>query len=110
MSSYIDPDDDPTLHRLEGTQGNEKGGLVIMKKKSNSDFEFKKPATPRTSILGLDKLAASKRKTDTVLSSSKKSRVMSYQDDDDESSSDEDDYNSSSKSHEHKSHKERFVL
>lgn len=94
MTSYIDPDDDPTLHRLEGLE-NQKGGLVIMKKKTSGDesHKFKKPALPKVSLLGLDRLAKEKRKAleeeDIV---KKKSKVSSYTDDKDEDSeSDEDD-------------------
>lgn len=94
MTSYIDPDDDPTLHRLEGLE-NQKGGLVIMKKKMSGDesHKFKKPALPKVSLLGLDRLAKEKRKAleeeDIV---KKKSKVSSYTDDKDEDSeSDEDD-------------------
>lgn len=109
MSNVLEPDDDPSLHRLEGSSGSEQGGLVIMKKKpKQGDFEFKKPVVPKVSLLGLDKLAAEKRKLDSVNDfSSKKSKVSSYQDnkdsDESESSSDEDD-DSQSK---HRSHKER---
>uniref|UniRef100_A0A915N590 Uncharacterized protein n=1 Tax=Meloidogyne javanica TaxID=6303 RepID=A0A915N590_MELJA len=49
---------------LEGTTGNERGGLLIRKKenKEEDDKKFKKP-----SILGLDKLAKSKRELTTNL-------------------------------------------
>ncbi|CAK5060077.1 unnamed protein product [Meloidogyne enterolobii] len=50
---------------LEGTTGNERGGLLIRKKenkKEEDDKNFKKP-----SILGLDKLAKSKRELTTNL-------------------------------------------
>lgn len=49
-------DDDPSLHRLEGTSSNERGGLVLLKPKSET---FTKP---KPSLLGLDKLAAARRK------------------------------------------------
>lgn len=50
--------DNIILHdRLEGTSGNEIGGLIISKKKkTNDDHLFKKP-----SLFGLDKLAKAKR-------------------------------------------------
>ena len=50
--------------RLEGTSGNEKGGLMIMKKSNNEGEQhlFKKPMM--SSLLGLDKLAEEKRKQD----------------------------------------------
>lgn len=44
------------MHRLEGTIGTEKGGLII-KKKKESTFKI-----PQVSLLGLDRLAAKKRK------------------------------------------------
>jgi len=56
-------DENDALYRLEGTSGEERGGLVIMKKGQSADVdrhEFKQPA-PRQSLLGLDKLAARKR-------------------------------------------------
>lgn len=48
--------EDDGLHRLEGTTGNEQGGLIIKKKKEPT---FK---VPKPSLLGLDRLAAQKRK------------------------------------------------
>ena len=113
MSTFVDPDEDPTLHRLEGSSGKEKGGLIIMKKKQGS-FEFKKPTISSVSLFGLDKLAAVKRKSDSQNElSSKKSKVTSYKDyDDDESddsessSEDEDDYSKSK----HRSYKERCMF
>ncbi|KAE8608603.1 hypothetical protein XENTR_v10011542 [Xenopus tropicalis] len=57
-------EDDLSLHRLEGSDPSlEAGGLVIKKKKSSSNEQhvFKAPA-PRSSLLGLDLLAAQKRK------------------------------------------------
>jgi len=55
---------DDAVYRLEGTGGDQRGGLVIMKKgQQSADVErhkFKQPAA-RQSLLGLDKLAASKR-------------------------------------------------
>jgi len=56
-------DGNDSVYRLEGTSGEQRGGLVIMKKGQSADVdrhEFKRPA-PRQSLLGLDKLAASKR-------------------------------------------------
>lgn len=90
MASYLDPDNDPSLHRLEGSSGNQAGGLVIMKKKPVSDSDkhsFKKP-----SLLGLDKLAAAKRQSEIAVENvRKKSKVTSYRDDFDEDSSESDD-------------------
>jgi hypothetical protein len=69
---------------LEGSSGKEKGGLIIMKKKQGS-FEFKKPTISSVSLFGLDKLAAVKRKSDSQNElSSKKSKVTSYKDYDDD--------------------------
>ena len=87
MTAYIDPDSDPSLHRLEGSAGNEVGGLVIMKKGPAGEDQhvFKKPLT---SLLGLDKLAEAKRKLDSASDIVKrKSKVTSYKDEDDENSS-----------------------
>ncbi|KAK3086642.1 hypothetical protein FSP39_021298 [Pinctada imbricata] len=77
--SYIDPDDDPALHRLDGTSGNQKGGLVIMKT-SDKEHTFKKPDLPKKSLLGLDRLAAAKRKADEEEKTKKKSKISSYKD------------------------------
>ncbi|CAH0760947.1 unnamed protein product [Diatraea saccharalis] len=52
---------------LEGTTGDAPGGLIIKKKDKPSEFQFAKP-----SLLGLDKLAAAKRK---------QNRLISFQDD-----------------------------
>lgn len=49
-------DEEDGVHRLEGTSGNEKGGLIVTKKKEPT---FK---VPKPSLLGLDRLAAQKRK------------------------------------------------
>lgn len=65
-------DDDDSLHRLEGIS-EQKGGLIIKKK----------PATfkvPQPSLLGLDKLAAAKRKE-----REEAARKISFDIDDDES-------------------------
>ncbi|KAL0822818.1 hypothetical protein ABMA28_004818 [Loxostege sticticalis] len=69
-------EDDNTLHRLEGSSGDAPGGLIIKKKDKPAEFQFAKP-----SLLGLDKLAAAKRK---------QNRLISFQDDanDDESEAD----------------------
>lgn len=50
----MDYDDDEGVHRLEGSK-HEIGGLIIKKKPvAGANFEFK---LPKTSLLGLDKLA-----------------------------------------------------
>ncbi|XP_038223294.1 pre-mRNA-splicing factor ATP-dependent RNA helicase PRP16 [Zerene cesonia] len=54
-------EDDEDLHRLEGTSGDAPGGLII--KKKPEEFQFAKP-----SLLGLDKLAAAKRKQNRLIS------------------------------------------
>ncbi|XP_069114434.1 pre-mRNA-splicing factor ATP-dependent RNA helicase PRP16-like [Argopecten irradians] len=109
MSSFVEPDDDPSLHRLEGSTGKEKGGLII-KKKSNHEFtKPKQVASPRVSLLGLDRLAAAKRLGDRPDDDlRKKSRVMSYQDDEDSGSDEDLDENKDkSKRDNHKGHKDR---
>ena len=63
MNIADENDADDAIYRLEGTSGEQRGGLVIMKKGQSADVdrhEFKRPA-PKQSLLGLDKLAASKR-------------------------------------------------
>jgi len=63
MHNVDENDADDAVYRLEGTSGEQRGGLVIMKKGQSADVdrhEFKRPAA-RQSLLGLDKLAASKR-------------------------------------------------
>lgn len=52
----MDVDDDPSVHRLEASAP-VTGGLVVKKKDSSSTFKVPKP-----SLLGLDRLAAEKRK------------------------------------------------
>lgn len=64
-------DGDENLHRLEGTSNNIVGGLIIKKTENPGEFQFAKP-----SLLGLDKLAAAKRK---------QNRLISFQDDQEES-------------------------
>lgn len=107
MSAYTDPDDDTSLHRLEGS-GVQKGGLVIMKKGPSQDGEsphvFKRPDLPRVSMLGLDKLAAAKKKmVDDEKNEMKKSRVHSYRDGDEENELDE----NMERSHSHGDHRKR---
>lgn len=60
-------EDDENLHRLAGSSGDAPGGLIIKKKEPPGEFQFAKP-----SLLGLDKLAAAKRK---------QNRLISFQDD-----------------------------
>ncbi|CAH2039989.1 unnamed protein product, partial [Iphiclides podalirius] len=56
-------DGDENLHRLAGTSGDAPGGLIIKKKDKPQEFQFAKP-----SLLGLDKLAAAKRKQNRLIS------------------------------------------
>ncbi|XP_046397224.1 pre-mRNA-splicing factor ATP-dependent RNA helicase PRP16 [Ischnura elegans] len=53
-------EDDSDIYRLEGSK-NEVGGLIVKKKPVASDPTFKTPL-PRQSLLGLDKLAALRKK------------------------------------------------
>lgn len=62
-------DEDDGVHRLEGTS-EVQGGLIIKKKSTTTPSA----STPRASLLGLDKLAASKRED--------KNRLMSFNQDD----------------------------
>ncbi|KNC23761.1 hypothetical protein FF38_13822, partial [Lucilia cuprina] len=55
----MDEDDDSGVHRLEGTSATEMRGGLVIKKTKTDDNKFK---VPKPSILGLDKLAAQKRK------------------------------------------------
>ncbi|MED6278073.1 Pre-mRNA-splicing factor ATP-dependent RNA helicase PRP16 [Characodon lateralis] len=56
-------DDDVSMHRLEGTEpGAQIGGLIVKKKSAASEPHVFRAPTPRTSLLGLDLLAAQKRK------------------------------------------------
>lgn len=83
-------EDDASLHRLEGSDSSAQVGGLIVKKKSAATEQhvFRAPA-PRTSLLGLDLLAAQKRKEREVkeqLNSdnddykAKRSKVSSYKD------------------------------
>lgn len=87
-SLELDFDDDGGVHRLEGSSGEEQGGLVIMKKKPDGEtpHTFKKPDMPKVSLFGLDKLAALKRETENLEGGGtpKRSKVLSYKDDDDD--------------------------
>lgn len=56
-------EEDENLHRLEGTFGDAPGGLILKKKDPPGEFQFAKP-----SLLGLDKLAAAKRKQNRLIS------------------------------------------
>ncbi|CAL8243662.1 unnamed protein product [Lota lota] len=56
-------DDDVSMHRLEGSDLTAQvGGLIIKKKSAAAEPHVFRAPTPRTSLLGLDLLAAQKRK------------------------------------------------
>uniref|UniRef100_A0A8D3DHP0 Pre-mRNA-splicing factor ATP-dependent RNA helicase PRP16 n=1 Tax=Scophthalmus maximus TaxID=52904 RepID=A0A8D3DHP0_SCOMX len=83
-------DDDVSIHRLEGTDPDAQvGGLIVKKKTAAAEPHVFRAPTPRTSLLGLDLLAAQKRKereskeqADAIGEDAnrKKSKVSSYQD------------------------------
>ncbi|XP_028811972.1 pre-mRNA-splicing factor ATP-dependent RNA helicase PRP16 [Denticeps clupeoides] len=83
-------DDDASLHRLEGSDTSvQVGGLIVKKKSASAEQHVFQAPAPRTSLLGLDLLAAQKRKeregrgrqeSEIEDSRSKKSKVSSYKD------------------------------
>ncbi|XP_041916937.1 pre-mRNA-splicing factor ATP-dependent RNA helicase PRP16 [Alosa sapidissima] len=77
-------EDDLSLHRLEGSDLSEQvGGLIVKKKSAASEQHVFRAPAPRTSLLGLDLLAAQKRKERQEAEaeqSVKKSKVSSYKD------------------------------
>ncbi|XP_030621823.1 pre-mRNA-splicing factor ATP-dependent RNA helicase PRP16 [Chanos chanos] len=83
-------EDDASLHRLEGSDpGAQVGGLIVKKKSAAAEQHIFRAPTPRTSLLGLDLLAAQKRKeregndntdVDSKDKKNKKSKVSSYKD------------------------------
>ncbi|MGH0124000.1 UNVERIFIED_CONTAM: hypothetical protein FKN15_019274 [Acipenser sinensis] len=81
-------DSDASLHRLEGSDpSTEVGGLILCKKSAAKEQHVFRAPTPRTSLLGLDLLAAQKRKEredrekqEDEEKEKKKSKVSSYQD------------------------------
>ncbi|XP_058256656.1 pre-mRNA-splicing factor ATP-dependent RNA helicase PRP16 isoform X1 [Hemibagrus wyckioides] len=77
-------EDDASLHRLEGSSS-QVGGLIVKKKSAASEQHVFRAPAPRTSLLGLDLLAAQKRKEREGKEqlddkTSKKSKVSSYRD------------------------------
>lgn len=105
------------MHRLEGTDPKAQfGGLIVKKKSAAAEPHVFRAPAPRTSMLGLDLLAAQKRKEREIQeqngasgdgTTSKKSKVSSYKDWDEsksDSGSDEEDYDNSKDAK-----KERFV-
>lgn len=86
-------DGDEHLHCLPGTSGDAPGGLIIKKKDKPEEFQFARP-----SLLGLDKLAAAKRK---------QNRLISFQDDtNDDETSDEKSDSSAVKERKYRKHNE----
>ncbi|XP_072321945.1 pre-mRNA-splicing factor ATP-dependent RNA helicase PRP16 isoform X1 [Eucyclogobius newberryi] len=96
-------DEDLSMHRLAGTDpSSEVGGLIVKKKSAAAEAHVFRAPTPRTSLLGLDLLAAQKRKERDLKEKAdgldeerdlKKSKLSSYKDWDDaksDSGSDED--------------------
>lgn len=83
-------DDDVSMHRLEGTEPQAQvGGLIVKKKSAASEPHVFRAPTPRTSLLGLDLLAAQKRKEREIREQEesngdeknrKRSKVSSYKD------------------------------
>lgn len=110
-------EDDFSLHRLEGSDPSAQvGGLIVKKKSAASEPHVFRAPAPRTSLLGLDLLAAQKRKERQEAEaeaeqSTKKSKVSSYKDweesKSDEEGSDEEEEESSKDKREEK--KERWV-
>uniref|UniRef100_A0A4W5MJY9 Pre-mRNA-splicing factor ATP-dependent RNA helicase PRP16 n=1 Tax=Hucho hucho TaxID=62062 RepID=A0A4W5MJY9_9TELE len=80
-------EDDASLHRLEGSDPTAQvGGLIVKKKSAAEEPHVFRAPTPRTSLLGLDLLAAQKRKEREGKEqaeddrNNKKSKVSSYKD------------------------------
>uniref|UniRef100_A0A8C7KM46 Pre-mRNA-splicing factor ATP-dependent RNA helicase PRP16 n=1 Tax=Oncorhynchus kisutch TaxID=8019 RepID=A0A8C7KM46_ONCKI len=83
-------EDDASLHRLEGSDPTAQVcGLIVKKKSAAVEPHVFRAPTPRTSLLGLDLLAAQKRKeregkeqaeADSDDRNNKKSKVSSYKD------------------------------
>ncbi|XP_076046132.1 ATP-dependent RNA helicase l(1)G0007 [Oratosquilla oratoria] len=81
-------------HILQGSSGGF-GGLIVRKVKKESEDEFKKPDPPKkSSLLGLDKLAALKRKIqeddEELQRSSRRGNSYNRNSDDDDDSDDDD--------------------
>ncbi|XP_026124168.1 pre-mRNA-splicing factor ATP-dependent RNA helicase PRP16-like [Carassius auratus] len=78
-------EDDWSLHRLEGSDpGVQVGGLIVKKRSASSEPHVFRAPAPRASLLGLDLLAAQKRKEregkERLEDQPKKSKVSSYKD------------------------------
>ncbi|XP_017562795.1 pre-mRNA-splicing factor ATP-dependent RNA helicase PRP16 isoform X1 [Pygocentrus nattereri] len=115
-------EDDSSLHRLEGSDpGAQVGGLIVKKKSAAVEQHVFRAPAPRTSLLGLDLLAAQKRKEregkeqlnlDLDDRRSKKSKVSSYKDWEEgksDSGSDDDDEGGKSKNGRKESRKYRMA-
>uniref|UniRef100_T1J2J4 RNA helicase n=1 Tax=Strigamia maritima TaxID=126957 RepID=T1J2J4_STRMM len=81
-----------SIHRLEGSSQREVGGLII-KKKDTEDIVFKKPLIPRKSCLGLDVLAAKKRKEKETVENERKKAKTCYDWEEDETKAKDEDEN-----------------
>uniref|UniRef100_A0A8C7Y5Q0 RNA helicase n=1 Tax=Oryzias sinensis TaxID=183150 RepID=A0A8C7Y5Q0_9TELE len=85
-----DSEEDVSMHRLEGTSPEAQvGGLIVKKKSTAAEPHVFRAPTPRTSLLGLDLLAAQKRKERETKEQEqfncderdrKKSKISSYKD------------------------------
>uniref|UniRef100_A0A672PQH9 Pre-mRNA-splicing factor ATP-dependent RNA helicase PRP16 n=2 Tax=Sinocyclocheilus grahami TaxID=75366 RepID=A0A672PQH9_SINGR len=78
-------EDDSSLHRLDGSDPSvQDGGLIVNKKSASTEQHVFRAPAPRTSLLGLDLLAAQKRKDregkESLDDQPKKSKVSSYKD------------------------------
>ncbi|KAK7169839.1 hypothetical protein R3I94_000163 [Phoxinus phoxinus] len=78
-------EDDSSLHRLEGSDPSvQVGGLIVKKKIASTEQHVFRAPAPRTSLLGLDLLAAQKRKEregkEGLDDQPKKSKVACYKD------------------------------
>uniref|UniRef100_A0A8C7Y6L7 RNA helicase n=1 Tax=Oryzias sinensis TaxID=183150 RepID=A0A8C7Y6L7_9TELE len=83
-------EEDVSMHRLEGTSPEAQvGGLIVKKKSTAAEPHVFRAPTPRTSLLGLDLLAAQKRKERETKEQEqfncderdrKKSKISSYKD------------------------------
>jgi len=81
-------DDDVSMHRLEGSEPDiQVGGLMVKTKSAAEEPHVFRAPTPRISLLGLDLLAAQKRKereskeqAEADDNNRKKSKLSSYQD------------------------------
>ncbi len=85
VKTSAEMEDDSSLHRLEGSDPSvQVGGLIVKKKSASSEQHVFRAPAPRTSLLGLDLLAAQKRKEregkERQDDQPKKSKVSSYKD------------------------------